>query len=211
MRGDRRWSWGSCDGLRFNGGGRRKEANVNQIEQGETNIGDDGGLVKLGRGCLVVAVDWWWVKKSSSLLPQCMNRSEGCEGFWRYLCWRLVVVVGWGVEQPDLWKKWWWLRSSEQSQLTIVSQQILADLDIFSVVGANKSLQLVDLRVSVKPGETIVIRFEGITGSPLVSGICIRRAPKLSDFLNCQNYAADIEIPSVQKKVTRKKSVEKFE
>ncbi|XP_023735541.1 kinesin-like protein KIN-14R [Lactuca sativa] len=95
-------------------------------------------------------------------------------------------------------------------------EKILADFDIFSVVGANKPLQLVDSRVSVKPGETIVIRFEGITGSPLVSGICIRRAPKLpddvtQDFLKCQNCAADIEIPSVQKKVMRKKSVEKYE
>ncbi|KAD7478521.1 hypothetical protein E3N88_01657 [Mikania micrantha] len=44
---------------------------------------------------------------------------------------------------------------------------ILADFDIFSVVGANKPLQLVDSRVKVKIGEAIVIRFEGITGSPL--------------------------------------------
>ncbi|XP_071735388.1 kinesin-like protein KIN-14R [Rutidosis leptorrhynchoides] len=96
-------------------------------------------------------------------------------------------------------------------------EKVLADLDIFSVVGANKPLQLVDLRVSVKIGEAIVIRFEGITGSPLVSGICIRRAPKRLDddlnheFIKCQNCAADIEVPSVQKKVMRKKSVEKYE
>ncbi|KAI3747557.1 hypothetical protein L6452_10049 [Arctium lappa] len=96
-------------------------------------------------------------------------------------------------------------------------EKVLADFDIFSVVGANRPLQLVDSRVSVKVGEAIVIRFEGITGSPLVSGICIRKAPKLPgddvkhDFLRCQNCAADIEVPSVQKKVMRKKSIEKYE
>ncbi|PWA81113.1 di-glucose binding protein with Kinesin motor domain-containing protein [Artemisia annua] len=96
-------------------------------------------------------------------------------------------------------------------------QEEKANFDIFSVVGANKPLQLVDSRVSVKTGEAIVIRFEGVIGSPLVSGICIRKAPTLldndakHDFLKCQNCAADIEVPSVQKKVMRKKSVEKYE
>nr|XP_043632791.1 kinesin-like protein KIN-14R [Erigeron canadensis] len=96
-------------------------------------------------------------------------------------------------------------------------EKVLSDFDIFSVVGANKPLQLVDSRVTVKMGEEIVIRFEGINGSPLVSGICIRRAPKLldddlkHDFIKCQNCAADIEVPSAQKKVMRKKSVEKYE
>ncbi|KAI3794445.1 hypothetical protein L1987_37077 [Smallanthus sonchifolius] len=96
-------------------------------------------------------------------------------------------------------------------------EKILADFDIFSVVGANKPLQLVDSRVKVKMGEAIVIRFEGITGSPLVSGICIRKAPQVldddvkHDFLRCQNCAADIEVPNAQKKIMRKKSVEKYE
>ncbi|KAI7736686.1 hypothetical protein M8C21_012222, partial [Ambrosia artemisiifolia] len=94
---------------------------------------------------------------------------------------------------------------------------ILADFDIFSVVGANRPLQLVDSRVKVKMGEAILVRFEGVTGSPLVSGICIRRAPSPHDdavnhdFLKCKNCAADIALPSVQKNVMRKKSVEKYE
>lgn len=58
--------------------------------------------------------------------------------------------------------------------------QVLSDFDIFSVVGANKPLQLVDLRVSVNDDGMVVIRFEGVNGSPVVSGICIRRAHKLS-------------------------------
>lgn len=54
--------------------------------------------------------------------------------------------------------------------------QVLSDFDIFAIVGANKPLQLVDSRVSVKEGGALVIRFEGINGSPVVSGICVRRA-----------------------------------
>lgn len=61
--------------------------------------------------------------------------------------------------------------------------QVLSDFDIFSVVGANKPLQLVDLRVSVKEDRTLVLRFEGVIGSPAVSGIGIRRAPTVSGIL----------------------------
>jgi len=53
-------------------------------------------------------------------------------------------------------------------------------LDIYAVVGANKPLQMVDSRVSVKDDGVILIRFESISGSPVVSGICIRRATKAS-------------------------------
>ncbi|KAM0067625.1 putative minus-end-directed kinesin ATPase [Helianthus debilis subsp. tardiflorus] len=96
-------------------------------------------------------------------------------------------------------------------------EKILVDFDIFSVVGANRPVQLVDSRVKVKMGQPIVVRFEGITGSPLISGICIKRALNLRDdvvnhdCIKCQNCAADIEVLSVQKKVMRKKSVEKYE
>ena len=31
----------------------------------------------------------------------------------------------------------------------------------------------------MKTDDAIVIRFEGVSGSPLVSGICIRKAPTL--------------------------------
>lgn len=55
--------------------------------------------------------------------------------------------------------------------------QILSDFDIFSIVGSNKPLQLVDARVSIKDDGLLVLRFEGILGSPVVSGICVRRAP----------------------------------
>lgn len=58
--------------------------------------------------------------------------------------------------------------------------QVLSDFDIFSVVGANKPVQLVDLRVSVKEDRVLVMRFEGVVGSPAISGIGIRRAPNTS-------------------------------
>ncbi|KAL7223510.1 hypothetical protein ACSBR1_025041 [Camellia fascicularis] len=96
-------------------------------------------------------------------------------------------------------------------------EKILSDFDIFSIVGANKPLQLVDSRVSVKDDGLIVIRFEGVNGSPLVSGICIRRASKLSalqvkhEYLVCSNCAAEIDVPSAQKKVMQMKSTAKYE
>ncbi|KAK4356322.1 hypothetical protein RND71_025293 [Anisodus tanguticus] len=94
---------------------------------------------------------------------------------------------------------------------------VLSDFDVFSVVGANKPLQLVDSRVSVKENGILVIKFEGIIGSPVVSGICIRKAPKASasqaehDRLTCKNCAAEIDFPSAQKKVARLQSTTKYE
>ncbi|KAB1211060.1 Kinesin-4 [Morella rubra] len=94
---------------------------------------------------------------------------------------------------------------------------VLSNFDIFSVVGANKPLQFVDLRVSMKDNEAIVIRLEGVYGSPLVSGICIRKAPRVSvpqatdEYLLCNNCAAEIEVPSAQKKLLQTKSIMKYE
>ncbi|PHT61417.1 Kinesin-4 [Capsicum annuum] len=94
---------------------------------------------------------------------------------------------------------------------------VLSDFDIFSVVGANKPLQLVDSRVSIKENGILVIKFEGIIGSPVVSGICIRKAPKAlasqaeHDRLTCKNCAAEIDFPSAQKKVARLQSTAKYE
>ncbi|KAL6552115.1 Kinesin-like protein KIN-14R [Orobanche gracilis] len=95
--------------------------------------------------------------------------------------------------------------------------RILSGLDIFSIVGSNKPLQLVGARVSVKNDGILLLRFEGIVGSPVVSGICIRRAPNVSDshmdreYFVCTNCSAEIEYPSAQKKVLRMKSINKYE
>ncbi|GMY12069.1 kinesin-like protein KIN-14R [Fagus crenata] len=99
----------------------------------------------------------------------------------------------------------------------IQEEKVLSDFDVFSVVGANKPLQLVDWSVSMKEDGVIVIRFEGVTGSPVVSGICIRKAPKVSvprvthEYLKCNNCAAEIEVPSAQKKLMQTKSTTKYE
>lgn len=57
--------------------------------------------------------------------------------------------------------------------------QVLAEFDIFSVVGANRPLVLVDLRVVVMDDGLIRVRFEGIDGSPVVCGISLRKAPQV--------------------------------
>lgn len=62
--------------------------------------------------------------------------------------------------------------------LLFADLQVLSEFDIYAVVGANKSLQLVDVRVSLEGSDALVIRFEGKRGTPIVCGICIRRAPK---------------------------------
>ncbi|KAK7309590.1 hypothetical protein RJT34_06443 [Clitoria ternatea] len=99
----------------------------------------------------------------------------------------------------------------------IQDEKVLSELDIYAVVGANKPLQLTDSRVSVKDDGVILIRFESIIGSPVVSGICIRKATKesvpqvTSDYIKCDYCAAQIEIPSSQMKVMQAKSTAKYE
>ncbi|XP_027911627.1 kinesin-like protein KIN-14R isoform X2 [Vigna unguiculata] len=99
----------------------------------------------------------------------------------------------------------------------IQDEKVLSELDIYAIVGANKPLQLVDSSVSVKDDGVILIRFEGISGSPVVSGICIRRATKASvpqvtsDHIECSYCAAQIEIPSSQMKLMQAKSIAKYE
>ncbi|XVF64919.1 hypothetical protein PTKIN_Ptkin09bG0205200 [Pterospermum kingtungense] len=99
------------------------------------------------------------------------------------------------------------------------TRQVLSELDIYSIVGANKPLQVVDIRVSVEEDRVIVIRFEGVCGSPIVNGICIKQATELPEsqvkceHFVCNNCAAEmeIEISSPQKKHMRMKSMVKYE
>ncbi|EOX91895.1 Di-glucose binding protein with Kinesin motor domain isoform 3 [Theobroma cacao] len=96
-------------------------------------------------------------------------------------------------------------------------EKVLSDFDIFSVVGANKPLQVDDLRVSVKEDGLIAMRFEGVIGSPIVCGICVRKAQNIpvpqasQEYLKCNNCAADIEVSSAQKKLMRTKVTDKYE
>ncbi|KAJ9670289.1 hypothetical protein PVL29_026684 [Vitis rotundifolia] len=99
----------------------------------------------------------------------------------------------------------------------VQEEKVLSDFDIFSIVGANKPVQLVDLRVPVKEDGLIVIRFEGVNGSPMVSGICIRKAPMLSvppaspEYLICNHCSAEIEVSPIQKKLKQTKFTVKYE
>ncbi|KFK32797.1 hypothetical protein AALP_AA6G289700 [Arabis alpina] len=99
----------------------------------------------------------------------------------------------------------------------VQDEKVLAEFDIFSVVGANRPLLLVDLRVMVMNDGLIRVRFEGINGSPVVCGISLRKAPQVSvlrtsqDYIKCENCATEIEISPTQKRLMRAKAHEKYE
>ncbi|XP_047959009.1 kinesin-like protein KIN-14R [Salvia hispanica] len=96
-------------------------------------------------------------------------------------------------------------------------EKILSEFDIFSIVGFNKPLQVIGARAAVKDDGILRLRFEGVFGNPIVSGICVRRAPKSSvpqpthEYFTCSNCSTQIEYPSPQKKAIRTKSVAKYE
>ncbi|ERN14348.1 hypothetical protein AMTR_s00033p00213100 [Amborella trichopoda] len=99
----------------------------------------------------------------------------------------------------------------------IQEKKVLCRLDIYSRVGANTALQLVDVRGTVLQNRDLVIRFEGINGSPVVSGICIRTAPQLmeplreSEYPVCNICAAKIEGGSTKINENGFKSIVKYE
>ncbi|CAN8283918.1 unnamed protein product [Cochlearia groenlandica] len=99
----------------------------------------------------------------------------------------------------------------------VQDEKVLSDFDIFSVVGANRPLLLVDLRVVVMDDGLITVRFEGINGSPVVCGICLRKAPQVSvlrtsqDYIKCENCATKIEISPARKRLMRAKAHDKYE
>ncbi|KAH7567632.1 hypothetical protein JRO89_XS07G0108500 [Xanthoceras sorbifolium] len=94
---------------------------------------------------------------------------------------------------------------------------VLSEVDIYSIVGANKPLQVVDVKVSVGKDGAIFIRFDGICGSPIINGICIKHATNLPEsqgehgFLMCNNCGTEVEISSTQQKIIRMKSMAKYE
>uniref|UniRef100_A0A7N0T4S7 Kinesin motor domain-containing protein n=1 Tax=Kalanchoe fedtschenkoi TaxID=63787 RepID=A0A7N0T4S7_KALFE len=97
-------------------------------------------------------------------------------------------------------------------------EKVLSEFDIFAVVGSNKPLQIVNLRASVKDDGVMRLRFNGINGSPLVSGICIKKATNTSgthhrahESFMCKNCSAEIECPSAQLKLMQARSTAKLE
>ncbi|XP_042388815.1 kinesin-like protein KIN-14E isoform X2 [Zingiber officinale] len=95
----------------------------------------------------------------------------------------------------------------------VQEEKILSSFDIYAIVGANKPLQLVDIRVSVLHNQGVLIRFEGLRGSPTVSGICIRKAPVSTAMINpelhlCTKCATEIEASPIQKKLQSRNVVQ---
>ncbi|KAH7847341.1 hypothetical protein Vadar_024947 [Vaccinium darrowii] len=94
--------------------------------------------------------------------------------------------------------------------------RVLSELDIYSIVGANKPLQLLDVRVTVGEDGMIQIRFEGVNGNPVVSGICIKEAPKVlapqvkQGSLVCKHCAAELD-SSAENRLIRMRSTAKYE
>ncbi|CAN6450848.1 unnamed protein product [Victoria cruziana] len=100
----------------------------------------------------------------------------------------------------------------------VQGEKAIAALDVYSCVGANRPLQVVDIRADVaQHGDAMTIRFESVIGSPLLSGICIRRAPKLpashinSNYVVCNKCSAQVEFPANQIKDRRLASIAKLE
>ncbi|CAL5406091.1 unnamed protein product [Camellia sinensis] len=57
----------------------------------------------------------------------------------------------------------------------IQDQKAVSCVDIFARVGANKPLVIGDLKAFVSGDDCLSIRFEGVTGSPIVCGISVRK------------------------------------
>lgn len=82
------------------------------------------------------------------------------------------------------------LEGSNLYQYVELLLQVVSCLDIYARVGANRPLVIPDLKTFVNGDEGLTIRFEGVTGSPIVCGISIRKdssACKLAIFSNCLN------------------------
>lgn len=67
-----------------------------------------------------------------------------------------------------------------QLRKSLFNSQILSQFDVYAVVGGNRPLQVRDIRVTVEMNGAIMVNFRGVRGSPMVCGICIRKAPLLT-------------------------------
>ncbi|KAL8109216.1 hypothetical protein AgCh_025348 [Apium graveolens] len=184
------------------GGEVSVEANADKLSA--DNFFDGGDVFKTEES-IVEAGDYPFVYQSARLGDFCYRFTSIEPGEYFVDLHFVEIINTWGPKGMRVFN------------VFIQDEKVLADFDIFSVVGANKPLQLVDSRVCVKDDGVIFIRFEGVNGSPIVSGICIRRAPKLeanevtSEHLICTNCATSIEVPTAQLKVLGMKSTAKYE
>nr|CAB3502251.1 unnamed protein product [Digitaria exilis] len=105
--------------------------------------------------------------------------------------------------------------SNVQLRTSLLNPQILSELDVYAVVGGNKPLQVRDIRVTVDMNGVIMVNFKGVRGSPMVCGICIRKAPLLTansvtdGNALCKRCSADIDFSSTQNRTS--KLISKYE
>ena len=53
--------------------------------------------------------------------------------------------------------------------------QVVSKLDVYSRVGSNTPLVVANVKANVKD-KGLIISLRGIVGSPIISGICVRRS-----------------------------------
>ncbi|RLN16990.1 kinesin-II 85 kDa subunit isoform X2 [Panicum miliaceum] len=102
-----------------------------------------------------------------------------------------------------------------QLRTSLFNPQVLSQLDVYAVVGGNRPLQVRDIRVTVEMNGAIMVDFKGVRGSPMVCGICIRKAPVLTansvtdGNALCKRCSADIDFSSTQTRTS--KLISKYE
>lgn len=80
--------------------------------------------------------------------------------------------------------------------------QVVLELDVYSSVGANRPLKVMDIRVSVGVDGLLIIKFKGVHGTPIISGICIKEATKVPpDILQFKNNLRTNHISKYEKKI----------
>ncbi|KAG4160919.1 hypothetical protein ERO13_D01G024000v2 [Gossypium hirsutum] len=76
----------------------------------------------------------------------------------------------------------------------VQEEKVVTSLDIYGQVGANKPLVISNIRTFVDSGGGLLIRFEGLMGSPIVCGITVRK-----DSLESFKEAGSEEIMGMDK------------
>ncbi|CAN6285982.1 unnamed protein product [Urochloa humidicola] len=88
----------------------------------------------------------------------------------------------------------------------VQDEKILSQLDVYAVVGGNRPLQVRDIRVTVEMNGAIMVSFKGVRGSPMICGMCIRKAPLLTvtdGNILCGRCQADIDFSSTQTRTSK--------
>ncbi|CAI0406078.1 unnamed protein product [Linum tenue] len=102
----------------------------------------------------------------------------------------------------------------------IQDEKAVSELDVYSIVGANRALQVMNIPVSAGKDGVVSVNFQGVVGSPTVSGICIKQgAPELQlvssgrdgKSLLCDNCFAPVKLTAAENKAARMSFTAKYE